>query len=247
LTARTILGLVSLIVVLAIAALSHKPSDVKLLLCFLGVSMFATNLFGSYTSVLVGLERFSAFGVISIIYVFSYSTLAILALLSGFGLVGIGISQMIVAIGVTLAGAIYISTKILKAQGRPNLSEGIGIFRMAAPLGLTAILTTIYHKTDFVLLSYIKGDQDVGYYNAAYTLVNSLLLFAATFSSTLLPRLSALFTADFEVLGKLYRTAFKYLFFVGVGMAFGATLLAKPIISLRSEINSCRARPRSQF
>jgi O-antigen/teichoic acid export membrane protein len=192
--------------------------------------MFITNLFGSYTAVLVGQERFLVFGVISAIYVFAYSSLAIIALLAGFGLVGIGISQMIVAVTVAVLGTIYISVKILKAQGKPDLSRGYNFFKMAAPLGLTAILVTIYHRTDFILLSYIKGDQEVGYYNAAYTLVNSLLLFAATFTSTLLPRLSALFAADFDVLGKLYRTAFKYLLFVGVGSAVGAMILAGPIL-----------------
>jgi O-antigen/teichoic acid export membrane protein len=231
LIAKTILGFISLIIVLVIAIFSHKPTDVKLLLCFLGVSMFITNLFGSYTAVLVGQERFLVFGVISAIYVFAYSSLAIFALLDGFGLVGIGISQMIVAVAVAITGTIFISIKILKAQGKPDLARGFDFFKMAAPLGLTAILVTIYHRTDFILLSYIKGDQEVGYYNAAYTLVNSLLLFATTFTSTLLPRLSALFAADFEVLGKLYRTAFKYLLFVGVGSAVGAMILAGPILN----------------
>ncbi len=230
LLARTYLGLISFIIIVVIALFSNKPMDVKLFLCFLGISMFVTNLFGSYSAVLIGLERFSTFGIISTVYVFTYSGLAILSLFWGFGLIGIGISQMVVAIGVTLIGAVYISSKIIKAQGRPRLIEGINIFKLAAPLGITAILTNIYHRTDFVLLSYIKGDQEVGYYNAASTLINSLLLFATTFSSTLLPRLSALFAADFEILGKLYRTAFKYLLFVGVGSAIGATILAEPII-----------------
>ncbi len=214
------------------ALLSNKPYDVKLLLCFLAVSMFVTNLFGSFTAVLVAQERFAAFGILSALYVFGYSVLAIMALLAGFGLVGIGVSQMIVAVAVAVIGTLYVSSRILKPRGRPRFSGGFDFFKLAAPLGLTALLTSMYHKTDFVLLSYIKGDQEVGYYNAANTLINSLLLFATTFTSTLLPRLSALFAADFAVLGKLYRTAFKYLLFAGIGCAVGATILAVPILNL---------------
>jgi O-antigen/teichoic acid export membrane protein len=230
--ARMILGFISFLIIITIAIFSNKPADVKLLLLFLGLSMYVTNLFGSYTAVLIGLEKFAAFGIISSIYVFTYSSLAIVTLLMGFGLIGIGISQMSAAIVVAIAGMIYVSIKILKVQWRFNLTEGKQIFKLAAPLGLTAILTNIYYRADFVMLSYIRGDQEVGYYNAAYTVVNTLLLFAVTFTSTLLPRLSALFATDFAILGKLYRTAFKYLLFMGMGSAIGAMLLASPILKL---------------
>jgi O-antigen/teichoic acid export membrane protein len=106
------------------------------------------------------------------------------------------------------------------------------MLKKAAPLGITAVLVAIYYKAGFVLLSYFRGDTEVGYYNSAYTVVNTLLLFAATLSGTLLPRLSSLFIVDFAVLGNLYRTAFKYLLFIGLGFAFGATFLAKPVFML---------------
>ena len=72
------------------------------------------------------------FGVLSALYVFGYSVLAIMALLAGFGLVGIGVSQMIVAIAIAVIGTIYVSSRILKLQGKPRLSGGFDFFK---PLG----------------------------------------------------------------------------------------------------------------
>jgi O-antigen/teichoic acid export membrane protein len=162
---------------------------------------------------------------------FGYVTLSSLSLWMGYGLIGIGISQVVVAVAVTGGGSVFVSKKILRPLLSFNLQNGWEIFRLAAPLGLTAILTTIYYKADFVMLSYMKSDTEVGYYNAAYTIVNTLLLFTTTFTATMLPRLSSLFTSDTEVLGRLYRTAFKYLLFTGLGCAVGATALAGPIMN----------------
>jgi O-antigen/teichoic acid export membrane protein len=103
---------------------------------------------------------------------------------------------------------------------------------MSAPLGLAGILVILYYRIGFVLLSFMRGDIELGYYNSAFTIVNGLLLFAGTFSGTLLPRLSSLYADEEGNLGKLFRTAFKYLFILGIGFAFGAAALAGPIFDL---------------
>lgn len=232
LVARTVLGAFSLVLIIAIALIANKPSDVKALIALLGLGMFVTNLFGSYSAVLMGLERFTAFGVFSALYSFGFTVLAVTAVKLGFGLPGIGVSQLAVGLAVTAIGIIFVSRRVMRPRGGIDLSASRRVMKLAAPLGLTSLLTAVYYRADFVLLSYFKGDIVVGYYNAAYTIVNTLLLFAATFSGSLLPRLSSLFINDFEVLGRLYRIAFKYLLYVGVGVALGATILAGPLMGL---------------
>jgi O-antigen/teichoic acid export membrane protein len=230
LLARTILGCISLAIIVAVAIFANKPDDVRLLLILLGAGMFVTNLFGSYSAVLMGLEKLESFAVFSALYSLGFTVLAIAALKLGFGLVGIGVSQLSVGLIITVAGVLYVTHKVMKPLGGIDFPKGIEIFKMAAPLGLTAVLTAIYYRANFIILSYMRGDMEVGYLNAAYTISNTLLLFATTFSGSLLPRLSSLFVNDYETLGKIYRTAFKYLVFVGIGSAFGAVALAKPVI-----------------
>jgi O-antigen/teichoic acid export membrane protein len=230
LVARAILGAISVAIIFAIALFSQKPVEVKTLLILLGMVMFVTNLFGSFSAVLMGLERFTSYGLFSALYSFGVAALGITALHLGFGLVGIGTSQLIVGLIVAIMGILYVSRGVLSPCGGIDLRRSLAIVKKASPLGVTGLLTMVYYRADFIILSYTMGDTVVGYYNAASTVVNSLLLFAATFSNSLLPRLSSLFADNFEVLGRIYRVAFKYLLFVGIGVAFGATALAGPII-----------------
>jgi len=232
LVARTILGGFSLIIILAIALFADKAPDVRMVIMLLGLGMFVTNLFGSFSAVLMGLEKFKAFGIFSGLYALGFTLLAITAMKLGFGLVGIGASQLSIGLIVTALGIFFVWRYVMRPKGGIDLAQSFSVFLLAAPLGVTSLLTAIYYRADFILLSHFKGDVVVGYYNAAYTIVNTLLLFAATFSGSLLPRFSNLFVNDFDILGRLYRIAFKYLLFVGVGMAFGAAVLAGPLIGL---------------
>lgn len=228
--ARIILGGFSLLIIIAVALFSQKPPDVKWLLILLGTGMFTTNLFGSYSAVLMGFERFKAYGVFSALYSLGVVLLSLLALKIGLGLVGIGVGQLLTSLVVTISGILFVTYKVLSPRGGINFSGSLGVLKAAAPLGLASVLITIYYRADFVMLSYMRGDIEVGYYGAAYTIINTLLLFAGTFSGSLLPRLSNLFVNDSAALARLYGVAFKYLLFVGIGAAFGAMILADPIM-----------------
>jgi O-antigen/teichoic acid export membrane protein len=228
--ARIILGGFSLLIIIAVALFSQKPPDVKWLLILLGTGMFTTNLFGSYSAVLMGFERFKAYGAFSALYSLGVVLLSLLALKIGLGLVGIGVGQLLTSLVVTISGILFVTYKVLSPRGGINFSGSLGVLKAAAPLGLASVLITIYYRADFVMLSYMRGDIEVGYYGAAYTIINTLLLFAGTFSGSLLPRLSNLFVNDSAALARLYGVAFKYLLFVGIGAAFGAMILADPIM-----------------
>lgn len=229
LMARIMLGFIAFAVIAAFAFFSGKPADLKILLILFGGGVFFFNLMGSFSSVLVGFERFFSYGIISIIHHLGYISLATAGLFLGFGLVGIGVGQFSSALIILIIASYFVSTKVIKPRGKLNVEQAFRIFKKAVPLGITAVLVNIYYKADFVMLSFMKGDEQVGFYNSAYMIVNTLLLLITTFTATLLPRLSFLFAADFEALGKLYRTVFKYLLFTGLGCAFGAVALAGPI------------------
>ena len=232
LATRTALGLASLVIIIIISLVSEKPADVKILLILLGIGMFVTNIFGSFTAVLAGLEKFKEYGLISAAYSFAYSAVAIAALYLGYGLVGIGASQLAIATAIAVVGILFVSTKVMKPLANLSIQGCIELLKKAAPLGLAGILVMMYYRIGFILLSFIRGDVELGYYNSAFTIINGLLLFAGTFSGTLLPRLSSLYALNTDNLDKLFRTAFKYLFFLGFGFAFGAAILARPVFEL---------------
>lgn len=181
---------------------------------------------------MLGYEKFKYFSILAFCTQMVGTVLAIFALYYGYGLPGIGIAHIITAI-LSATAIAFTARKVIDGFSlKGKLSKALAVIKQAAPLGITAILITIYYRADLIMLSIIKGDQAVGYYNSAYALVNGLLLVSATFSATFLPRMSSYFNCEPAKLDVLYQTGFKYMLFFGMAAAFGAAFLAEPIYGL---------------
>ena len=118
----------------------------------------------------------------------------------------------------------------------PKIQIDIAFWREALkqawPFALAGVFLTIYLSIDSVMLSRIKGDEAVGWYNAAYRLISIIALpFGAFFSATF-PIMSRLHVASKEFLRFTYEKSFKYMLILGVPIGVGTTLLANKLILL---------------
>ncbi|MCD6162244.1 MAG: flippase [candidate division Zixibacteria bacterium] len=229
---RLILSALSAIIIFVISVIINKPLPLKIFLWLLSFTMILNCLAGSFISILLGYEKFKYFSMLSLSTQMAGTMLGILVLYLGYSLPGIGVTHLITAVLSAVAIAITARRVVGGFSLRGKLTKALDIIKQSAPLGITAILITIYYRADLIMLSIIKGDQAVGCYNSAYALVNGLLLVSATFSSTLLPRMSSYFKREPDKLDVLYQTGFKYLLFFGMAAAFGAAFLAEPIYRL---------------
>jgi O-antigen/teichoic acid export membrane protein len=82
------------------------------------------------------------------------------------------------------------------------------------------------------MLSMMKGDAVVGWYNAAYYLVQGFKPLPQLVMGALFPLMSFSFVSSKESLKRIFEKAFKYLFILGLPMAVGITLFADKIILL---------------
>ncbi|MCB0882600.1 MAG: oligosaccharide flippase family protein [Thermoleophilia bacterium] len=64
------------------------------------------------------------------------------------------------------------------------------LLRAAAPLGFSAVLTTLYYRLDGILLLHIGGAAAAGHYSAAYRFLDTLQILPATLFGVLLPIVS---------------------------------------------------------
>ena len=85
---------------------------------------------------------------------------------------------------------------VLRLSGRPVLRarprDLVRRFRLGVPLGVSAVMISVYYTVDSVLLGYIKGTEEVGQYAVAYRIPLAVLAFAALWGSVLFPHFSAL-------------------------------------------------------
>ena len=103
------------------------------------------------------------------------------------------------------------------------------MFRKALPFALLATLTAVLFDIDTILLSYLKGDRLVGYYQPAIKIIVTLTVIPFIIEGSFLPFLSKLNNQnkDFETTG---RQLLKILFFISVPLMTGLILFSDNII-----------------
>jgi O-antigen/teichoic acid export membrane protein len=82
------------------------------------------------------------------------------------------------------------------------------------------------------MLSQMKNDEVVGWYNAAYRLILLLSFIPTAFFGAVFPIMSRFHVTSKEFLRFTHERSFKYLLILGVPIAVGTTLLANKIIML---------------
>ncbi|MHC4545477.1 MAG: flippase [Planctomycetota bacterium] len=89
---------------------------------------------------------------------------------------------------------------------------------------------SIYFMIDRVMLSKMKGDDVVGYYSAAYNLINVLSVVPLAFSTSLFPVMSNYFKTSQSSLNKIYQYSVRYMYLLAMPITIGTVLLSKRII-----------------
>ncbi len=232
LTIKFALGLLGLLIIVFLSRILPVDRTVSFLLILFGLGMFFNNIGSGFSNTLIGLESFGLYGIISIFSQTINIGAACLLIYLGLGLIGIGYAFS----GWGFLSFILISLIVMKRHYPPifriSRKEIAKFIRGAAPLGFTAILVTIYYKSDYIILEYFKGTGEVGLYSAAYVVVNALIFLPTTISTTLLPKLSFLKENDPDKLKFIYQYVFKYLFFAGFGLGFGTLAVSSDLIAV---------------
>lgn len=98
------------------------------------------------------------------------------------------------------------------------------------PFFLSSIVDLIAFKIDIIMLSEMKGNADIGYYSAAYKLLEALMFIPGVFSASIYPIISRFYVSSHESLKTISKKSFQYLLIISLPIAVGTTLLADQII-----------------
>ncbi|MGZ7118670.1 MAG: flippase [Methanobacterium sp.] len=102
----------------------------------------------------------------------------------------------------------------------------------ALPLSLALIFSTMAFRIDTVFLSFLQGSLIVGWYSAAYRLMEVLIFIPTVFIASIYPLFSNYYIHSQDSLKNGYIKSFKYLNILGLPIAIGITLIAPEIINL---------------
>jgi O-antigen/teichoic acid export membrane protein len=156
--------------------------------------------------------------------------LGTLALLAGWGIVGLAIVSLLVnCLNVVL---FFVLTK--RVLGLPRFEFQPGLLRRmvsdAYPLMLNHLLATVFFKIDSVLLKFFQGDVAVGYYGTAYKLVDGLQVIPSSFVFALFPVLSRRAGEGRDAVRRAYTAGLRLLVAIAMPISVATTFFAVPLI-----------------
>ena len=100
------------------------------------------------------------------------------------------------------------------------------------PVGITAIITFAYFKTDTILLSLLQSNTEVGLYNVAYKIIENLTFFPAMIIGLMLPIFSRFIHADRAKFSLVADKTFKVFLVCLLPLLLGGISLSSKIILL---------------
>ncbi|MBD3245190.1 MAG: oligosaccharide flippase family protein [Candidatus Moranbacteria bacterium] len=143
-----------------------------------------------------------------------------------------------VVIGLILSWATTFSIVITLTKKRLDIGLDFNLKRIkkllkeALPLGISAIVTFIYLRFDTIILSSIKGMEDVGIYNLAYKVFENLAYFPAMFMGLILPLFSKNIFYNKNKFKNIANKTFDAISLIAVGVSMGIFSLAPKVVSI---------------
>ncbi len=208
------------------------PRDTALVLLILYIAMVLGSFSGIFLMIFRAFERMEYDALVSSgvqLVVFAFSLIAILL---GYGLLEVVSIFAVGGLFKLIVSFIICSKKFARLRFEIDFSFWRRAIKIALPLGFLPVAAIICIRTDTIMLSFMKGDAVVGWYNVANNIPLALTEIPWIFMSALLPLMSASFIFSQGSLRTIYEKSSKFLLILGLPMAAGLYLLSDRIILL---------------
>lgn len=229
---KAILSLITFALIVIVINLMDYSQDTTRIVYIMGLIVVFSSFTQFFRSIFRAFERMEYEMITRIIEEILVVGAGLTVLFLGYGLIEL-VSVILIARFLISLLSLAI---VIKRFARPELSLDIPLakqlIKSALPFGLAAIFLTIYFQIDSVMLSVMKGDAVVGWYNASYQLVLALMFIPGAFIGSLYPLMSRYFESTKDSLRIIYEKSFKYLLILAIPLGIGTTLVADKTIAL---------------
>lgn len=160
-------------------------------------------------------------------------SLVALIVKEGWGFLAIT-ATIFIALGFNVLIVFFWSRRYSSFRLRFDTAYWKQFLRESFPMGVTALITFAYFKTDTILLSVMQTSADVGIYNVAYKIIENLTFFPAMLAGLILPLLSRFIYTDRKRFESIADNTFKVFLVLVVPLVVGAWFLAPDIVRIIS-------------
>lgn len=204
--------------------------DTVAAILFFFMALIPSLIADAFTAVFYANEKMEYPAAITSVTTIMKVTLGTLALLLGYGFVGMAASTLLVNIGT----ALILGFLAARLFFRPRLEFDPPFARTMAseslPLMVNNLLSRIFFQVDVLLLRPLRGDVEVGYYGAAYRYIRALDIIPSYFTLAVFPLISRFAESSRESLIRAYILSVKLLIMVALPIVVGTTFAAHELI-----------------
>lgn len=236
LTISLVIGIVSsflsFFVLYMVLELMHYPSTMNTAIKVLSFSIVFEVLNEYWLSFFEGLQRMEFNSLVSTIEVISKVSIGIFVVHLGYGI--LGLIWTIVAIRILLC---FLSFFIIIRLGisptwKVDWPLCFRLLKQTITFLLISIITTTYWKIDVIMLSKMKGAIEVGFYSAAYRILDILKSISLSYIVALFPMISSSYAISKDLFKQHCILSVRYLFILTFPISLGILILSRNIIVL---------------
>ncbi len=126
----------------------------------------------------------------------------------------------------------YYVLKYTPMRPRFDASYWKEIMISSIPYGIALVLNMIYFRIDSIMLLWMAGPKENGFYGPAVSMLEILSVIPVYFMNSVLPTLSKAVKSNKEKAARILQLCFDFLYLLALPMSIGLFLLAYPIIFL---------------
>jgi O-antigen/teichoic acid export membrane protein len=232
---RVLLALVGVALLLAFIGARQSvvspplSSEALLAIGLLYVGLLPNSLSTGLSALFYAFEKAEVPAAIATVATISKAMFGVLALLLGYGVVGLAAVSIVTNL-ITLAIMAYMGRGMIGAfERRPEPPLMHSMVRQSWPLLLNHFLQTIFLQIDVIIIEAFHGERMVGQYSVAYKWLLALNVIPSFFTMALLPVMSRQAREDRAALKRTYALGIKLLVATALPIAVLFTFLAESL------------------
>ncbi len=232
LTSRFLFGAPPLLIACLIALLAGMSEHTVAVVALMGLGFVFDTVIGVPFAVFQAFERVSLVPVVLIAQRWTTTTVAVIALLAGGGIVDVAAIYCVGSLLAAILAAELMFRKVARPPLHFDVRGAIRVTRAATPIGLGVLAYLILARIDTSMLAIFSSSAEVGRYGAAYRLLETTAFVAWSVNTAVMPTMSRLKPSSTPSVGFVYERALKLVLAITVPTAVAAAVLSVPLIDL---------------
>lgn len=231
-TLGTIASLVLTVAMAGVAYLSDYDNGTRTAILILSLALLPCTIGLFQDSAFIALERMDYLALGTVVEYTIKVGIGMLLLLLGYGLNSVLLVAVIGRVVGCIISAVLLKRLALNTRWAYDPEIVRRLMKLAPTFLLMGIFATLYWRIDIFMLSKLQPVEQVGYYGAAWRILELAMVIPQSLCLALYPKISASALSDLPQLQKIGRGAMRYLLAFSLPAAIGVTLLGSPILQL---------------